>query len=237
MKILRSILVASCCLPIFAQAENPQVLMKTSEGEIVVELNAEKAPITVKNFLSYVDAKHYNGTVFHRVIKDFMVQGGGFSLRGGIPTEKDTQKPIKNERDNGLTNEEYTLAMARTTDVDSATSQFFINTKDNGFLNYDENNLASGYAVFGKVIKGQEVVDKIEQVETAEGKLQMRHPSGQLMISPAKDVPTKPVVIESITRLAKKIEVEAEPEAEAADKTETAETTSASENGEEKAAE
>src|SRR5262249_10197993 len=133
-------------------------------GPIKVELFADKSPVTVKNFLEYVDKKHYDGTIFHRVIPDFMVQGGGFEP--GMK-EKETGKPIKNEASNGVTNARGTLAMARTSDPDSATAQFFINTVDNKFLDRSgDSPRQAGYAVFGRVIDGIEVVDKIKAVET-----------------------------------------------------------------------
>ena len=137
------------------------IIMSTSAGDIHIELYADKAPITVKNFLAYVDAGFYDGTIFHRVIPDFMIQCGGFTPD---MQQKKTNAPIKNEADNGLSNEPYTLAMARTSDINSATSQFFINLADNVFL--DNGKRDFGYAVFGKVTKGTEVVDKIAEVKT-----------------------------------------------------------------------
>lgn len=142
--------------------KNPQVLIETSEGNIKLELYPDKAPITVDNFLSYVKEGTYEGTVFHRVIKNFMIQGGGYTSSG---EEKPTKAPIKLESDNGLKNEAGTIAMARTMVPDSATDQFFINTVNNDFLNYAPNN--PGYAVFGKVIDGMDVVKKIEALATA----------------------------------------------------------------------
>lgn len=138
----------------------PVVIIQTSLGDITVQLDPEKAPKTVANFLAYVDSGFYDGTVFHRVIKDFMVQGGGMTADG---KQKPTRPPIKNEADNGLKNEVGTLAMARTSVVDSATAQFFINTKNNEFLNHGSRDF--GYAVFGKVTSGMDVVRKIEAVE------------------------------------------------------------------------
>ena len=159
------------------QSKSPIVVITTSMGEITVQLDAEKAPLSVANFLEYVKSNHYNGTIFHRVIKGFMVQGGGMTAD---MREKPTRAPIKNEAANGLTNERGTLAMARTADVDSATSQFFINTgTKNAFLDHKVRDY--GYAVFGKVVGGMDVVDKIESVKTAPG-----------------DVPLEPVVIKSI---------------------------------------
>src|SRR5258705_463855 len=172
---LASLFVASC-LPIAASAQAPsgtcaaalsgkgpvKVKLTTSSGPIILQLEKEKAPISTENFVKYVDSGHYNGTVFHRVIDTFMIQGGGFTREY---REKPTQPPIKNESTNGLKNDMYTLAMARTNVRDSATSQFFINIKDNDFLNYSgESN--PGYAVFGKVVEGKEVVDKIKKVAT-----------------------------------------------------------------------
>jgi peptidyl-prolyl cis-trans isomerase A (cyclophilin A) len=147
-----------------ASAANPKVLMKTSKGDITIELYQDKAPITVRNFLSYVDAKFYDGTVFHRVIKNFMIQGGGMTAD---LQEKPTGPPIKNEAANGLKNERGTIAMARTSVIDSATSQFFINHKDNLFLDHKDNSAEGfGYCVFGKVITGMDVVDAIANSPT-----------------------------------------------------------------------
>ena len=154
-----------------------KVRLKTNKGDIVIELNAEKAPITVKNFLKYVGEKHYDGTVFHRVIDGFIIQGGWMALDGGRLVEKRTGAGIKNESNNGLKNDTGTIAMARTNDPDSATVQFFINVADNAMLNFPSNN---GYAVFGKVIEGMDVVNAIKGVKTGSG-----------------DVPVEPVVIES----------------------------------------
>jgi peptidyl-prolyl cis-trans isomerase B (cyclophilin B) len=140
------------------------VEMVTSAGAITIELDDAKAPQSVANFLAYVKAGHYDGTVFHRVIKGFMVQGGGFDAQ---MKQKATQAQIKNEANNGLKNKKYTLAMARTSDPHSATAQFFINAADNGFLDFTAENASGwGYAVFGKVVKGTEVVDAIEKVRT-----------------------------------------------------------------------
>ncbi len=151
---------------------NPQVELHVTinvaetatQGVITLELDAEKAPKSTANFLSYVNSGFYNGTVFHRVIKNFMVQGGGMTAD---MKQKETQAPIENEAKNGLKNDKYTVAMARTSDPHSATAQFFINTVDNGFLNHSSPTPQGwGYAVFGKVVKGQEVVDAIKAVRT-----------------------------------------------------------------------
>ena len=169
--------------PAAAQDKNPIILMKTSLGDVKIELNEKKAPITVKNFLKYVDDKFYDGTVFHRVIPGFMIQGGGF-----IPgmKEKKTGAPIKNEAGNGLSNERGTIAMARTNDPNSATAQFYINLVNNKGL--DRNERSAGYAVFGKVISGMDVVDKIAKVETGNRGFH-------------ENVPVKDVVIMSIRRV------------------------------------
>lgn len=139
------------------------VVLTTNHGKITIELDAEKAPKTVENFLSYVKSGHYDGTIFHRVIKGFMIQGGGFEQ--GMK-QKPTQDPIDNEAANGLKNDLYTVAMARTNDPHSATAQFFININDNDFLNYAGEN-SWGYCVFGKVTDGTDVVDEIRKVKTA----------------------------------------------------------------------
>ncbi|MDZ7855984.1 peptidylprolyl isomerase [Sphaerotilus sp.] len=142
----------------------PQVDLQTTLGTIRIELDAEKAPLSAANFLSYVKSGHYDGTVFHRVIKGFMVQGGG--MEAGLK-QKPTQGEIRNEANNGLKNNKYTLAMARTNAPHSATSQFFINVADNGFLNFTAENASGwGYAVFGRVVDGTAVVDQIEKVRT-----------------------------------------------------------------------
>ena len=141
--------------------ENPKVVFSTTLGRLTIELYPEKAPVTVKNFLAYVDAGFYDGTVFHRVVPGFVIQGGGFDEK---MTKKSTRPAIKNEADNGLKNKRGTLSMARTRDVDSATSQFFINLKNNKILDHGVRDF--GYAVFGKVIQGMQVVDKIATVPT-----------------------------------------------------------------------
>jgi peptidyl-prolyl cis-trans isomerase A (cyclophilin A) len=165
-----------------AEAKKPVVTLETSLGSIVIELDAERAPISVANFLSYVDSGFYTGTIFHRVIPDFMIQGGGFAAD---MAQKPTKAPIKNEADNGLQNDTWTIAMARTNVVDSATAQFFINLKDNDFLNHGGRDF--GYAVFGKVIKGTDVVEKIAAVKTTTK-------VGN------QNVPVEPVVIKSAKR-------------------------------------
>jgi peptidyl-prolyl cis-trans isomerase B (cyclophilin B) len=138
------------------------ITLSTSLGNIVLELDADKAPITVENFLSYAKSGYYNGTIFHRVIDGFMIQGGGFDAS---MKQKSTENPIKNEANNGLKNNKYTIAMARTSIPDSATSQFFINVNNNDFLNYPGQD-GWGYCVFGKVTEGTDVVDKIQKVAT-----------------------------------------------------------------------
>jgi peptidyl-prolyl cis-trans isomerase B (cyclophilin B) len=164
---------------------NPTVKIKTTLGEIQVELFEDKAPITVKNFLRYVDEKHYNQTIFHRVIDGFMIQGGGLNAE---MDPKNTHEPIHNEADNGISNKRGTLAMARTSEVHSATAQFFINIVDNGFLDYRNPTPSGyGYCVFGKVISGIEVVDKIKALETTTQK-------------GYQDVPVKTVEIKEIVR-------------------------------------
>jgi len=147
-----------------AESDHPRVTLKTSMGEIVLELDRKRAPVTVENFLQYAKDGFYNGTVFHRVIPDFMIQGGG--MEPGMK-KKPTRSPIKNEATNGLKNKTGTIAMARTSVVDSATGQFFINCKDNSFLDHrDASSQGYGYAVFGKVVEGMDVVRKIEKAPT-----------------------------------------------------------------------
>jgi peptidyl-prolyl cis-trans isomerase A (cyclophilin A) len=199
MNILRrAVLVSLVALPLAAAAQStppaakpaanaassckgstPKVKLTTSSGPIVLELNRGMAPNTVDNFVKYVESGHYNGTVFHRVIDGFMIQGGGFTRD---MQQKPTQAPIKIESSNGLKNDAYTVAMARTSDPNSATSQFFINVKDNGMLNYS-GEMNPGYTVFGKVVEGKETVDKIRKVATGNS-------------GPHQNVPTTPVVIE-----------------------------------------
>jgi cyclophilin family peptidyl-prolyl cis-trans isomerase len=161
-----------------------KVKLTTSMGAIVIQLDKEKAPISAENFGKYVDAGHYDGTVFHRVIDGFMIQGGGFTKD---MRQKPVNAPIKNESTNGLKNDNYTVAMARTNVRDSATSQFFINVKDNDFLNYaGESN--PGYAVFGKVVEGRDVVDKIKKVATATAGGHQNVPNDAVVIEKAERV-------------------------------------------------
>ena len=176
--------------PAAPEAEQPKetdmVIIKTSLGDIQVKLAADKAPLTVANFLAYVDAGFYNGTIFHRVIDGFMIQGGGFDAN---MRQKPTNAPIKNEAANGLRNKRGTLAMARTMVVDSATSQFFINVKDNGFLDFrSPDPQGFGYCVFGEVVEGMDVVDKIKGVRTTTK-------------AGMADVPLETVEILSVTRV------------------------------------
>ena len=161
-------------------AEAPRVLLKTNMGEIVLELNPEKAPKTVENFLQYVKSGHYSGTIFHRVIENFMIQGGGFDAE---MKQKPAPTTVENEAKNGLKNDVYTVAMARTSAPHSASAQFFINTKNNGALDYPGQD-GWGYCVFGKVVKGMEVVDKIKVVPVTNAGMH-------------QNVPVKPIVIES----------------------------------------
>jgi peptidyl-prolyl cis-trans isomerase B (cyclophilin B) len=159
------------------------IIMRTTVGDITLELDAEKAPKTVANFLGYARDGFYDGTVFHRVIDNFMIQGGGFDAQ---MNQKDNGAPIENEADNGLRNDYGTIAMARTNDPHSATSQFFINVKDNDFLNHSGKNMQGwGYAVFGRVTEGAEVLDKIRAVPTGSSR-------GH------QDVPLEPVIIEAV---------------------------------------
>jgi|TARA_Y100000310_G_scaffold336467_3_gene421072 peptidyl-prolyl cis-trans isomerase A (cyclophilin A) len=180
--------LCSAWLPL-AHAEpedaNPLVVLTTNLGAITIQLDAEKAPISVANFLAYVDAGFYSNTLFHRVIPGFMIQGGGYGLK---LEDKENMAPIKNEAANGLNNVRGSVALARTSVIDSATSQFFINTVDNAFLNHTATNF--GYAVFGKVIEGMEVVDKIEMTKTK--------PSGG-----HANLPVEPVIVQSASRLSR----------------------------------
>jgi peptidyl-prolyl cis-trans isomerase B (cyclophilin B) len=189
---VKNLVLASCLAAgmvmagaeVSAEDQAPQVDIKTNHGSIVIELDPKAAPKTVENFLSYVDDGAYDGTIFHRVIKDFMIQGGGF-----VPqmVQKKTKDPITNEADNGLKNLRGTIAMARTMEPHSATSQFFINTVDNSFLDHTAKNAREwGYCVFGKVVEGMDTVDDIRKVKTAN---KMGH----------QDVPVVPVIIEKVT--------------------------------------
>jgi peptidyl-prolyl cis-trans isomerase B (cyclophilin B) len=182
---MRIFLVLALVMSALAVSAAEYVKIKTSMGDIDVELFDRQAPATVKNFLNYADKGFYNGTIFHRVIKDFMVQGGGFDEKFN---QKNTEAPVQNEADNKIANEKGTLAMARTNDPHSATAQFFINTSDNAFLNHTgKNSRGWGYCVFGKVIKGMEVVEKIQNVQTGNR-------------PPHQDVPVKNVTIKEIVR-------------------------------------
>ncbi|HHH36043.1 MAG TPA: peptidyl-prolyl cis-trans isomerase [Gammaproteobacteria bacterium] len=165
--------------------DHPRVRMETSEGTIVLELDRARAPLTVENFLRYVRDGFYDGTLFHRVIRGFMIQGGGYTTDF---RKKPTRPPVRNEADNGLRNLRGTIAMARTSDPHSATAQFFINVVDNGFLDFTARDARGwGYAVFGRVVKGMDVVDRIQQLPTG--------PGGPF----TRDVPRRPVVIRRVT--------------------------------------
>jgi peptidyl-prolyl cis-trans isomerase A (cyclophilin A) len=202
-------LIASCSFAEEAKkaaSTADQLLMKTNHGDVTIELNREKAPVSVENFISYVNKKHFDGTVFHRVIEDFMIQGGGFEIKDDAIVQKPTGKGIVNEAKNGLKNDYGTIAMARTGDPNSATAQFFINVKDNEMLNAPSPD-GHGYAVFGKVTKGMDVVDKIKKVGTTQKPLTMLHPvSGEKMVSTAGDVPIEEVKIISISVVAEAAE-------------------------------
>ena len=156
---------------------------KTNYGQFSVSLNENKAPKTVNNFLNYVESSFYNNTIFHRVINNFMIQGGGFDIE---MKKKSTNKPVVNEAHNGLINTTGTIAMARTSNIDSATSQFFINVSDNNFLNHKGPGASFGYAVFGEVIEGYQVIESIKSVETHS-------------LKGHRDVPIEPIIIESVT--------------------------------------
>jgi cyclophilin family peptidyl-prolyl cis-trans isomerase len=171
------------------KASNPVVEVKTTMGIFKIELWEDKAPVTVRNFHSYVDEKFYDGTIFHRIIGNFMIQGGGFTAD---MKQKKTHDPIKNEASAELKNQRGTIAMARTSNINSATSQFFINVVDNNFLNHKDNTARGfGYAVFGKVVENMDVVDRIKAVKTTT--------RGRY-----RDVPESPVVIESVRRVKEK---------------------------------
>lgn len=193
-RALRALTLAAACVALAAgvaeaadekAAKNPTVTIKTSMGDITAELFADKAPVSTKNFIEYAESGYYDGTVFHRVIPNFMIQGGG--LDAELNPKPGLRGSIENEADNGLTNDRGTLAMARTSAPDSATSQFFINVKDNAFLNHKNKSPAGyGYAVFGKVTDGMDVVDRIKEVPTGNRGMH-------------QDVPSDPVTIESVT--------------------------------------
>jgi len=195
---LKIIAIFYIFLSTLSYAENTKVLLETNHGGITIELNEEKAPITVKNFISYVEKKFYDNTIFHRIIDGFMIQGGGFSNEE-MPAQKKPDDPIKNEgKKSGLSNIRGSIAMARTNDPHSATSQFFINVVDN--KNLDPGGFsADGYAVFGKVTKGMDVVDKIKSVKTGSTPLKTLRGVGAM-----RDVPLKKVIIKSAKLLKKK---------------------------------
>lgn len=180
---LATVVTISLTSSAIAQDKNPIAVIKTNKGTIKLELFADKAPNTVANFVKYAEDKHYNGTIFHRVIADFMIQGGGFDQE---MAQKKTREPIKNESANGVSNKRGTIAMARTPNPHSASAQFFINVKDNTFLDKANAQDGWGYCVFGKVIDGMKVVDTIRSVETG-------------FRGGMRDVPETPVVIESVT--------------------------------------
>ncbi len=189
-KLIFSFLIFLFCISItsyvMAEQPNPKVIMETSMGNITIELYSDKAPITVQNFLSYVDESFFDGTIFHRVIKNFMIQGGGYTADF---IEKETKPPIKNEASNGLKNERGTIAMARMPEIDTATSQFFINHVDNPGLDYKNSTPEGyGYAVFGRVIDGMDVVDAIANVKT-------------MTMHGMQDVPRETITIISIRRV------------------------------------
>jgi peptidyl-prolyl cis-trans isomerase A (cyclophilin A) len=187
LPFLSALLFSLAAVPDGASAQaNPQVLIKTSKGEILLELYPAKAPVTVENFLKYVDDKHYDNTIFHRVISNFMIQGGGFT---STMQQKPMRAGIKLESQNGLKNDRGTIAMARTSVPDSATAQFFINVVDNSMLNHPQPD-GHGYAVFGKVIQGMDTVDAIKGVKTSRNGMH-------------QDVPSEPVVIQSMSRVTK----------------------------------
>jgi len=188
-KLFTSLVLVTACITSQAVIAGPQVEFKTTLGNFVVELDDVKAPKTTANFLNYVKSGFYNGTIFHRVIDGFMIQGGGFT---SDLNQKSTNAPVVSEAQNGLRNNRYTIAMARTSDPDSATSQFFINVNDNAVLDFP-NAMGNGYTVFGKVISGTQTIDAIRKIPT--------------MVAPAPrmgrmaDVPSKTVTIESATLL------------------------------------
>jgi cyclophilin family peptidyl-prolyl cis-trans isomerase len=201
MKTFAPVVLTLAALAGAALAENPVVVMDTSLGTIKLELFEDKAPATVNNFLDYVAAKHYDGTIFHRVMGDFVIQGGGIDAD---KKEKATKPPIKNEWQNGLKNDRGTIAMARQKDPNSASAQWFINVKDNPQLNTArEISGNAGYCVFGKVVEGMDVVDKIKAVRTGHAVLMEMGPSG-LQRTPADDVPVESVVIKSVKKVESK---------------------------------
>ena len=162
------------------------IKLHTSHGAITIDLNNEKAPITTQNFIDYVKSGHFDNTIFHRVINDFMIQRGGFE--SGM-SQKEARAPIQNEAANGLKNDAYTVAMARTSDVHSASAQFFINVADNGFLNYTSPTTEGfGYCVFGKVVEGKDVVDKIKKVETGNKSGHQNVPLDDVIIQKAEEI-------------------------------------------------
>lgn len=178
------VLFSLVCLQLNSAFANPKVLMETSKGDITIELFEKEAPRTVKNFLTYASEGFFNNLIFHRVIKDFMIQGGGMDSE---MRQKDTKPPIKNEARRGLGNNRGTIAMARTNIIDSATAQFFINVKDNDFLNHtDRTARGFGYAVFGEVTKGMDVVDSIARVKTGN-------------FNGFQDVPKEPIFIKNVS--------------------------------------
>ncbi|MGH9461223.1 MAG: peptidylprolyl isomerase [Vicinamibacteria bacterium] len=182
LAVLGLVLMPLAAADVSAQ-DNPVVVIETSMGNITVELSQDRAPISVANFLGYVKDGFYDGTIFHRVIADFMIQGGGFTAE---MDHKATRDPIKNEAHNGLKNRRGTLAMARTGEIHSATAQFFINVKDNSFLDYKGDNAQDyGYAVFGRVTEGMDVVDRIKDMPTGS-------------VGPFQDVPTEKVIIKTV---------------------------------------
>jgi peptidyl-prolyl cis-trans isomerase A (cyclophilin A) len=184
-KLIASLFVITSLVASAASLAGPKVEFKTTMGNFVVELDSEKAPKTTANFLNYVNSGFYNGTIFHRVIDGFMIQGGGFTAD---LTQKPTNTPVVSEAQNGLKNDVYTIAMARTSDPDSATAQFFINVKNNEALNYP-NAMGNGYTVFGKVISGTQTIDAIRKIPTM---IASAPKMGRL-----SDVPSKTVTIES----------------------------------------
>ncbi|MCL7463388.1 peptidylprolyl isomerase [Pseudomonas sp. NW5] len=184
--MLKNVILAACSLLLSAAAlasEAPRVLLTTNLGEVEVELDAQRAPLSVDNFLTYIDSGFYDGVQFHRVIPGFMVQTGGFTAD---MQQKPTREEIQNEANNGLHNVRGTLAMARTNEINSATSQFFINLTDNAFLDHGQRGF--GYAVFGKVVRGMDVVDQIARVRTVTRGMH-------------RDVPAEPILIQSARRL------------------------------------